>query len=50
MTTWQYPLCKDEFPYVWRDGRSVENECKGRTESGPGGGIRCRVCGAWFCY
>jgi hypothetical protein len=46
-----YGLCKDEFPYVWQGGdKPVENECEGRTESGPGGGIRCPVCGEWFCY
>lgn len=25
-------------------------DCDGRNESGPGGGIVCPKCGAWFCY
>lgn len=48
---WQWPLCKEEFPWISdADGKSVENTCEGVTESGPGGGIRCPVCGEWFCF
>lgn len=45
-----WPICKDEFPTVWVDGKIVDNECEAVTQSGPGGGIRCPVCGEWFCY
>lgn len=39
-----WPLCKNAG--LW----NAAPDCDGQTKSGPGGGIVCPKCGAWFCY